>query len=126
MKKFWLGVILLVFLLTAGLVNAWGMNKSHREIAALLTEAADMALSGEITQGAEKADKAKALWEGYRNAVATVADHGPLENVECLLAQVKTYAFAENTMEFAACCRAASRQIEAVGDAQTLNWQNLL
>ena len=126
MKKFWIGVILLAFLLTAGLLNAWRMDRNYRKIASLLTEAADMALSGEIAQGADKAETAQDLWERYRNAVATVADHGPLENVESLFSQLKTYASEENPMEFAACCRATSRQVEAVGEAQTLNWQNLL
>ena len=126
MKKFWIGVTLLAFLLTAGLLNAWGMDRNYRKIASLLTEAGDMALSGEMARGADKAEAARELWEKYRNAVATVADHGPLENVESLFAQVKTYASAENSMEFAACCRATSRQVAAVGEAQTLNWPNLL
>ena len=126
MKKFWLGIVILTVLLTGGLLNAWGMEKSHSHIASLLTQAADLALSGDIAKGSEKAAEAETHWKKYRNAVAAVADHEPLENVECLFAQVKTYSAFGETAEFAATCRAASRQVEAVGDAQTIKWQNLL
>lgn len=126
MKKFWLGIVLLAALLVGGLLNAWGMEKSHSHIASLLTQAADLALSGDIARGTEKAAEAQAHWDRYRNAVAAVADHQPLENVEALFAQLKTYGEASATVSFAATCQEASRQVEAVGDAQTLKWQNLL
>ena len=126
MKKLWVGASLLAFLLTAGLVNARGMDKNHRQIAALLTDAADASLAGDMRLGTELSEKAQTLWEKYRDAVATVADHQPLEDVDGLLSQLRVYAATGGVVEFAACCRSASRQVEAVGEAQSLNWQNLL
>ncbi len=126
MKKFWLGVFLLVFLLSASLLNARGMDRNYRHMAGLLTEAADAALAGDLPQGAALAEKALQLWQKHYRTVATVADHQPLETVDGLLFQIRVYAAADQSVDFAATCRSAARQVEAVGDAQALNWWNLL
>ena len=102
MKKLWVGASLLAFLLTAGLVNARGMDKNHRQIAALLTDAADASLAGDMRLGTELSEKAQTLWEKYRDAVATVADHQPLEDVDGLLSQLRVYAATGGVVEFAA------------------------
>lgn len=126
MKKLWAGVFLLAFLLGASLLNAWHANTSHSRTASLLTQAADTALSGDLSRGITLAEQAKTLWETHRDGVAIVADHQPLETVDGLLSQMAVYAAVKEPVEFAAVCRYAARQVEAVGEAQAINWQNLL
>lgn len=124
--KFWLGSILLTLLLILGLVVAAGMDRTHLPIATDLEKAAEISLTGDFTAANDLAQKAKAQWEKHWHATATVADHEPMEDIDGLFSQMEIYRKNENREEFSAYCSRLSILIEAVSEAQRLNWWNLL
>lgn len=125
-RRFWYGLGILIFFLVLGLLTAWGMEAMHEPVTGQLERAAQVALSGDMEQGALLAQKAQAGWEKHRDLTAAAADHGPMEEIDSLFSQVEVYARAEKTVEFAAYCTRLARLVEAVGEAHSLNWQNLL
>ena len=125
-RRFWYGLGILIFFLVLGLLTAWGMGAMHEPVTGQLEQAAQVALAGDMEQGALLAKKAQAGWEKHRDLTAAAADHGPMEEIDSLFSQVEVYARAEKTVEFAAYCTRLARLVEAVGEAHSLNWQNLL
>ena len=126
MKRFAIGVILLLVLLGAAMLVQKNMNARQAPIAQSLEAAADAAAAGNWEAARTFARDA---WEGWEKSwafSAAFADHGPLEDVDCLLSQLPTFWESREQAQFIALCRELSRRVQAVADAQTLNWRNLL
>ena len=123
MKRFWLGVGLLLVLLGLGIAVGSAMAGWHKPIAHKLEQAA--AVCGEDWQQAQTlADSAKEDWERCRTLTAMAADHEPMDEVEMLLAELSVYAHARDDVHFRATCARAARLIEAVAQAHSLTWEN--
>ena len=126
MARFYLGVGILLAFLVFGLWVGHTLEDIHTEIADTLTEAADMALSGDLEGAETVALSAKKRWEKSWHGSATVADHAPMDEIDGLLAQLPCYARSGNTGEFAACCTRCSLLVQAISEAHSLTWWNLL
>lgn len=126
MKRFWLGIGLLLAFLALGLWVTSAMDRVHEPIATLLEEASQVALSGDLPRGIELSSKAKSQWESHRNITATVADHTPLEEIDKLFAEMEIYGQEEELPHFAACCKQLSTLVRSMGEAHSLTWWSLL
>lgn len=126
MRRFWVGIILLGALLCGGLVSTAVMDRIHKPISRELKEAAEAALSGNISEGAVLAMEAKASWEKHWQAIAAAADHEPMDEINGLFAMLEIYAREEEKTDFAACCAQLARLIQAMSGAHSLTWWNLL
>lgn len=126
MKRLYMGIFVLALLLAIGLFISFAMNRIYTPITNLLEEAAAAALQENVSDAKEKAEKAKKLWETYKNATATVADHTPMEEIDHLFAEAEIYARTEEVPHFAACCAQLAAMVQAMGDAHALNLWNLL
>ncbi len=126
MRRFLLGAGLLALLLALGLWISFSMNRLHRTISQTLTEAAQLTLSGELDAGHDLAQGAQQVWDSHWHSTASVADHAPMDEIDGLFAQLETYAQAGQTAAFAANCTRLATLIEAVGEAHSLTWWNLL
>ena len=120
------GLVLLVSLLLTGLYTSLEMSRSHRDISRLLEDSAWYALSGDWEQARTAAAAAEESWESHRNLSCMLSDHTPMEQADALFARIGLYSAARENTEFAAACAELSRQIQAMGDAHRLTWQNLL
>lgn len=125
-RRFWYGLGILAVFLTLGLWTAWGMENMHEPVTRRLEQAAQAALSGDLDGGVALAEQAEGIWQRRRGLTAAMADHAPMEEIDSLFSQMKMYAQAGSTVDFAAYCRRIARLVEAVGEAHGLNWQNLL
>lgn len=125
-RRFWYGLGTLLVLLVLSLWTAWGMENRQRPITDALEQASQVALEGDIDRGAALVSHARTAWEETRTLTATAADHGPMEEIESLFAQVQVYAQAGETAEFSAYCTRLAKLVAAVGEAHKLSWQNLL
>lgn len=125
-RRFWGGVAVLAVLLALGLWVAKSMETTHETVARHLEQAAREALTGDTKQGQQVLQKAQELWRQRRFLTAAVADHGPMEEIDGILAQLESLAEAGDGVSFAAWCSRAARLVEAIGEAQKLTWQNLL
>ena len=125
-RRFWYGLGILAVFLALGLWAAWGMEKIHRPVTDLLEQAAQAALSGDLTKGAVLAEQAESIWQQHRGLTAAMADHGPMEDIDSLFSQLRIYAEFGSTVEFSAYCSRIAKLVEAVSEAHGLTWQNLL
>lgn len=126
MGRFRIGAALLAILLAAGLWAQGRMMAVHMPIADAMEAAADAAMSGSWEEAESHVRTAQSKWLDARLLTAALADHQPLEDIECLLAQLPVYAASDQPDSFAAACRDAARKIRAVADAHHLHWETFL
>ena len=124
-KFFWSGVMILTLLLGLTLVISWAMDTIHSPMQQSLEQAADAALAGDVSQAQQLGTQAKERWDTFRKAVAMVADHTPMDEIDQLFGQMRAYAEAEEDAEFAACCAQLARLVESMANAHILTWWNL-
>ena len=126
MKREWLGFCLLLLFLTMGLLASRRMTRTYDAIADTLDKAGTLALA-EDWEGADRLiRKARGRWEGSWRFSAALADHEPMEEIDSQLALLKVYQQQRDALAFAALCSQVASQMEDIGDAQALNWWNLL
>lgn len=126
MKRCRFGLILLILLLAGSLWGSRYMSQIHAPLSETALQAADRALEGDWGNALSLMGKVKATWEKNWGLSTSFADHGPMEQVNSLLAQLDIYAAAGDPVGFAAVCAAISAALDAIGDAQSLTWWNLL
>lgn len=126
MKRFWLGIGILVVLLVLGLWVQLGMAALYRPVTQELEAAAQAALEEQWPQALRLAEGVSSRWERYRGVTSSVADHTPMDEVDMLLAELEIYGQAREAPHFAACCSQLSRMLEAIAQAHGLNLWNLL
>ncbi len=126
MKRIWLGLGILLVFLGLGLWSSRGMDALHKPLAHHLEQAADEALSGSFSAGKELAQIAKEQWEKQWSAVAVLADHTPMDDIDSQFARLEVYARTENAEAFAALCRQLAQLITATAEAHGFTWRNIL
>ena len=126
MTRGWIGLGLLAALLIICLLVTGWMDRSHKEVSRELEEAAAAAGAGNWAEAAEDVRDAWEDWQKHWRLSAAFADHEPMENIDGQFAQLWPYLEARDPVAFRALCRELARQVEAIGDAQGLNWWNLL
>ena len=126
MGRFWLGVCLLAVLLVLGLWINLKMTNMQQSISQTLEKAADRTMEGDLSAGFALARQAKEAWEIHWRGTASVADHAPMDEIDGLFAQLAVYAKAGQSGDFAAVCNRLARLTDAIGEAHSLTWWNLL
>ena len=125
-KRFYFGVGLLVLFLILGIVAAAATDSASTPIARQLEEAAREAVAGDVEKSIALARSAKQSWQGVWKPFATVADHSPMDEIDGLFAQMEFFAKTEDLPRLGACCARVAELVEAVADAHTLRWWNVL
>lgn len=126
MGRFWLGVCLLAVLLALGLWINLKMTNMQQSISQTLEEAAKQTMDGDFSAGISLAKQAKDAWEIHWRGTASVADHAPMDEIDGLFAQLAVYAKAGQSGDFAAVCSRLAQLADAIGEAHSLTWWNLL
>ena len=126
MKRLWIGIAFLALLLAAGFGISAGMDDLQNEISRQLTSACQTALAGDLEQASAQANGAKEVWEQYRNLVAAVTDHEPMQEMDTLFAQLPIYYKTHSPLNFAAVCSDLSLLMQAIGENQALKWWGVL
>ena len=126
MKRSYLGLGLLLALLLGSVLATKGMVCRTETVTKELTAAANNALVGNWEEAEESVESALDDWEESRPFTAAFADHTPLEDIEDDFAQLKIYLRTREKEAFAATAAQLAKKVEAVGEAHTLSWQNIL
>lgn len=126
MKRIYLGLTILVTLLSLALLFTAMMDRIHRPIAENLLAAAQAASDENWDKAEELASAASRSWERYRKFTAALADHSPMDDMDGLFAELETYLQQREMPHFAATCCHLARLAEAMGDNHALNWWNFL
>ena len=126
MGKGWLGAGLLVVFLIFGICLSAAADNACLPTEDLLKQAAEKTLSGDFVEGIALGKEAQSRWEGQWNAIAAIADHEPMDEVDALFAEMEVYATTGEQPHFAACCEALAQRIHAFADAHRFSWWNVL
>ena len=126
MKRLWIGVGFLIVMLVIGIFLAVRFDQIHTPLSEDLEEAAALAMAQEWEKASALTRKARADWRKYREFIAAVADHEPLEKMEYLLEQLAVYAQLRWTVDFSATCVEVAALAEAMLESQQLAWWNFL
>lgn len=126
MKRFWLGIGILVILLGLGIWSQIEMDNLQAPCSAALEQAAQEALQDNWPDALILAQQASSHWEHTKKVISSLADHTPMDEVDMLLAELHVYARTRETPHFAACCTQLAAMMQAIGQAHAFNWWNLL
>lgn len=126
MKRFWFGVGLLVLFLVLGMVTAFVLQTAQKPIVQSLEDAAVCGLAGDLSQGAVLAGCAEERWQKSWHWMAAVTSHDPMDEIDCLFAQLPAFAANGQGGDFAACCGQIVQLIKAITDGYRFSWWNLL
>ena len=121
MTRFRIGVGLLIVLLAVCVLSQLRMGAIQKPIAAQVDRAQTLAAREDWPAAGAAVAEARQEWERSRTFVSALADHQPLEDIECLFAMLASYAREQEGTEFQAACADLSRRILAVKEAQEFN-----
>ena len=126
MKRLWIGVGFLVAILVVAILLTVLFMRIHKPLSEDLQKAADMAMAQEWEKATALTRQAKADWMKYREVIAAVADHEPLEKMEYLMDQLEVYAQMRRAADFSAICVELAAMADAMLESQSLTWWNFL
>lgn len=126
MRRFWIGVGILVGLLAVGLWAMWVMDDVHGSISENLRQASQAVQEFGWEKADALTDSAKADWEKYWSFSAAMADHTAMDEIDALLAQLDVYRQRENVTAYAAACARLAELIGALEEGHRLSWWNIL
>ena len=125
MKRGLIGVSLLLTLLILGLLATFYVT-GMEGISETVHASATLALH-EDWEGAEGLlRKAGEDWQQHRNITAILTDHGTLEEIDSLLAQLEVYGRHRESLPFAVTCTQLEHRLQDLSEAQKLTWWNVL
>ena len=126
MKRMWIGIGVLLAILLVGILVTAVFARLHYPMAQSMARAGEMALAGDWDAALRLSADTQKAWERCRRFTAALADHEPIEEVECLFSQLAAWGRMRDTGSYAAVCAALSQQLQAIGDSQQLPWWSLL
>ena len=126
MKRLWIGAALLIFLLAAGIFSTLVTESFHHSLSRRLEATASAAMAQDWESAGELLHQCRSRWTRGRNFIAAVVSHEPIEQIDMLYSQLEIYFQRRDSLGFSLCCRALQHQTRALGEAQSINWWNLL
>ena len=126
MKRSWLGFFLLLVLLGLSLLSTWAMGQACEPITENLLQASEEGLREDWGRAALFVAKARQDWESCALLRTMLTDHGPMEDMDALFCLLETYGISRENVAFSAICREMAEKIQAMGEAHSLVWENIL
>ena len=126
MKRIWIGVILLSALLVTGFWLSGFMKEAHLPAAQDLRRAGELALEEQWGPAQAYAKRGQDRWKKKWPVTAAIADHEPMDEIDALFAQLKTYAAAKEEIAYSAACAHLASLLEAISHSHSCKWWNLM
>ena len=126
MKRLWLGLSILLFLLAGGLAIHTGLHNIHNDISRDLQQAATAATHQQWDNALRLARTATARWQRHHRFTAAFSDHTPMDTMDSLFAQLPIFAEKKEDPHFAAACMELSVYARALAESHALSWWNFL
>ena len=125
-KRFYLGVVILLLLLGLGIAATVGMKAVHSPVEEALKDSAELAVAGDLPAALRQAREAYDLWQRSHRFTASLADHSPMDDTDTLFQEMLVYGQMGEVPHFAACCRQLAVLVQAIYDAHSFTWWNIL
>ena len=126
MRRLWIGVGFLIVMLAVAILLTVLFGRIHTPLSEDLRQASQLAMEGNWEKATALTQQARADWSKYRELIAAVADHEPLEEMEHLLEQLEVYGKQRRTADFASRCVELASLADAMLESQQLTWWNFL
>lgn len=126
MKRMWIGIGILIFLLAVGTVMLFASQSFFSDFAENLEEAGELALEENWSAALEKAEESRLQWQKYRRFWAASTDHEPVEEMQNLFSQLQVYARGRMKVDFSTICRHLAHLAEAIDESHNLRWWSVL
>ncbi len=126
MKRFWIGVVLLIGLLAGGIWLSTGLSDIHENLSWQLAQASAAAAQGDWERANGYLSQAGQNWQRYRPVTAAFTDHAPLEELERLFAQAEICRSLSLEADCAYVCSSLSQICKAIAESMELPWWNML
>lgn len=124
--KFYLGICLLVGVLAGCLLIGKSVSNIEDPVARQVNTATQEAETGDLQKAVAALKKAKSLWEDHREALASVSNHAPMDDIDTLITETLSYGAEGLREEFLAGCRQLSLLLKSIVTDHQLTWWNLL
>ena len=126
MRRFWIGLGILVLIWIAGVWTTSRLEITHSEITRQLDRSASAALEGHWFRADSLAEDTLQKWQDCWGLSAALADHTVLDEIDGMLAQAEVYRNNREAISYAAICARISQAIDALQESHRLTWRNLL
>lgn len=126
MKRFWLGLALLLLLLGVGLTVSAGMDRIHLGIRDSLRQAQAAAHAEDWPTAQALVDRAYGDWQRYHPITASFADHTPMDELDTLFAELQIFSQQKEMPHFSAVCGHLAEAAASMANNHRLTWWNLL
>ena len=126
MKRIWIGVVLLGALLIGGIGTGEFMEQAQTSVARDVQRAGELALEGEWTLAQALVKRGQDRWEEKWPVTAAIADHEPMDEIDALFAQLKTYEKTRDGAAYSALCSHLGSLLEALSQGHRCKWWNLM
>ena len=126
MKRIWIGIVLLAVLLAAGFWLSGFMKEAHLPAAQDLQRAGELALEEQWGPAQAFAKRGQDLWKKKWPVTAAIADHEPMDEIDALFAQLKTYGKTRDPEPYSAVCDHLGSLLEALSQGHRCKWWNLM
>ena len=124
MKRMWIGVGFLLFLLVAGIfVTLWAVS-FHSRLESQLTDAVGAAAAENWDTAQILFHSAESRWEDRRKLTAVIADHDPMEEIDSLFSQMEIYLRLRDQNGFSSTGAQLASRVRAMSDSQSISWWN--
>ncbi len=122
MKRLWIGCGVLALLLAVGITVSTAFCRIHGPVEDLLSEASRQAQAGDFAGARAKAGAAKEKWKTWQPFTAAFIDHGPMDEIDSLFAQLDT----AQAQTLGGLCAQLAELIHALTDTHLLYWWTVL
>lgn len=126
MKRLWIGMGLLTFLLAASLYLGDSLTEQIQPVEKDLDKAAVAALEGNWPLASALYLRAEDYWDTRRNLAAALARHDPIEQIDAGFSVLPAYAACEDTVGFCTACGQLAQQLRSLPQPHGPLWWNLL
>jgi len=123
MKRFWIGIGLLLGLFAGGILADSRMNRIYDPITRELTQAAAFAREGDWEAAEELSSLAARQWEKARPFSALLVSQVPLEQADGLFSQLEV---CESDGLYVLLCARLAREVEDISEGVSICWWNLI
>lgn len=126
MKRFWIGIVFLILLLSFGLTMTCFSRDFCVPFSQGMADAAAAAQAGNWEDATEKVLQCRIRWEKRQHFLAAFTDHEPIEQIDALFSQLDIYGKNRSATDFSVICQQLRHWAQAIDESHGLKWWSLL
>ncbi len=124
MKRLWIGVALMVLLLTGSIWEFRRLENTYRPASEQMAQAVQMAQQKNLDGAAALTRAVESAWDEHKHLTAAFAVHDSMDEIESLFAELRSYYAAGDEAGYAVICAQLSTLLDTLANSHSLTWWN--